>query len=79
MTPRPVPPARTLCCPICGRELGVEPRQRGIPWTPRQHWLLTKMAALGFSRKVMGNVFGIEANTVGRYLFAARRAGGREV
>ena len=55
---RPEPPARTLDCPICGRELGVEPREHGAPWTRRQTWLVMRLADLGAGRKFIARCLG---------------------
>lgn len=49
---------RTLHCPICGHDLGVEPRVAGATWTPRQRWLLHKLRAAGFGPKIIAWVLG---------------------
>ena len=55
---RPEPPARTLCCPICGGELGVMPRQRGLPWSPQQRLLVHMLHRAGLGPKLIARVFG---------------------
>ncbi len=46
----------TLDCPICGREIGVQPVARGRRWNVQQQWFLHKMRLVGFSKKGIARV-----------------------
>ena len=72
---RPEPPARTLACPVCGRELGVMPRQLGRPWTAQQRLLVQMMRRAGLGPKVIARVFGppVTAHAITDMLTSARR------
>ena len=72
---RPEPPARTLACPICGRELGVMPRQLGRPWSPQQRHLVAMMRRAGLGPKLIAHVFGapVTPHAITDLLTSARR------
>ena len=74
MSTRPTPPARTICCPICGHELGVPPRQgNNFPWTPRQTLLRRKLKAFGFGPKLVARVFGMRPDSIAQLQYKERR------
>lgn len=64
--------ARTLDCPVCGRELGVEPREKGRPWTPRQAWLAERLIDLGAGRKFTARVLGCSPGQVYEHVWSRR-------
>ena len=47
---------RLIDCPICGRELTVEPHRPHRPWTPRQSYLVHKLAATGVGHKFIARL-----------------------
>lgn len=49
---------RVIDCPICGRELAVEPHRPHRPWTPSQSYLVHKLAAVGLPTKAIARVIG---------------------
>lgn len=74
MSHSPTPPARTLCCPVCGREMGVGPREHGQPWTKQQTWLVMKLDSLGAGRKFIARVVGGTPEAVYEHVWNRRGA-----
>jgi hypothetical protein len=65
-------PARTLCCPICGRELGITPHARGTRLSRSHVWLLHKLRDIGMSAKAIGMVLELQGRTVQGRIARAR-------
>ena len=55
---------RVICCPICGREIGVKPHEPGREWTSQQRWLVAKLDRVGISRKVTARLIGVSVGSV---------------
>ncbi len=66
--------ARTLCCPICGRELGIVPHERGARLSLQHRWLMHKLRGIGMSAKSIGGVLGLRPGTVAGRVQQDRRA-----
>jgi hypothetical protein len=47
---------RTLCCPVCGRELGIAPIGPREPWSRAYVWLAAKLRVVGLSHKGIARV-----------------------
>lgn len=58
---------RTLCCPICGRELGIPPHEAHMPWTSSQIWLVHKLKRW-MTHKAIGSLFGVGHQAIERLL-----------
>jgi len=61
---------RTLCCPICGREMGIPGHRPQQPWTPQQVAMIRKMWAIGLQHKQIAWLFGprVTARAIGSLL-----------
>ena len=66
---------RTLCCPICGRELGIAPHGRGKVWTSSQIWLVRKLKRW-MTHKAIGSYFGVSHLAIERVLKSPRKPRG---
>lgn len=64
----------SLCCPICGSHIDVEPRVTGSNWTPRQRWLLDHLRSAGFGPKLIGWVLGTTPRAIACFLDKQRHA-----
>lgn len=61
--------ARTIDCPICGREVGVAPHEPTTPLSAKQLWFIGKLRNLGVPKKAVAKMLGMPVSSLGRAIF----------
>lgn len=69
---------KTIICPVCDHDTGIERRVPFNRWTDKHRFLLQRLAAVGVSSKISGQLFGYVSDaTIRRRLWILRHKDGQ--